>query len=42
VLNVADYGTPDSGITDGATQFGLINSVRNQERRLQLALNYKF
>jgi hypothetical protein len=42
VLNVADYGAPDSGITDGATQFGLINSVRNQERRLQLALNYKF
>jgi hypothetical protein len=42
VLNVADYGAPDSNITDGAGQFGLINSVRNQERRLQLALNYKF
>jgi Carboxypeptidase regulatory-like domain/TonB-dependent Receptor Plug Domain len=42
VLNVADYGAPDSGITDGAGQFGLINTVRNQERRLQLALNYKF
>ena len=42
VLNVADYSAPDSGITDGAGQFGLINGVRNQERRLQLALNYKF
>jgi hypothetical protein len=42
VLNVADYGAPDSNITDGPGQFGLINSVRNQERRLQLALNYKF
>jgi hypothetical protein len=42
VLNVADYAAPDSNITDGAGQFGLINSVRNQERRLQLALNYKF
>jgi hypothetical protein len=42
VLNVADYSAPDSNITDGPGQFGLINSVRNQERRLQLALNYKF
>lgn len=42
VLNVANYGAPDSGITDLTTPFGLINSVRNQERRLQLALTYKF
>jgi hypothetical protein len=42
VLNVADYGAPDSGIADGSGQFGLINSVRNQERRLQFALIYKF
>ena len=42
VLNVANYGAPDSGIADGSGQFGLINSVRNQERRLQFALNYKF
>ena len=42
VLNVADYGAPDSGISDGAGQFGLINTVRNQERRLQFALKYKF
>jgi Carboxypeptidase regulatory-like domain len=40
VLNVADYAAPDSNINDGT--FGLINAVRNQERRLQLALNYKF
>lgn len=40
LLNVADYGNPDNGIQD--SNFGLINSVRNQERRLQLSLNYKF
>jgi Carboxypeptidase regulatory-like domain len=43
VLNVADYGLPDSNINDAnINQFGLINSVRNQERRLQLALRYNF
>jgi hypothetical protein len=43
VFNVADYGAPDSSISDfSAGSFGLINSVRNEERRLQLALNYKF
>jgi hypothetical protein len=40
LLNVADYGNPDNGIQDG--NFGIISSVRNQERRLQLSLNYKF
>jgi len=40
LLNVADYGNPDSNINDG--NFGQISSVRNQERRLQLALNYSF
>jgi hypothetical protein len=43
VLNVANYGAPDSNINDVNTnQFGLINSVRNEERRLQLALHYNF
>jgi hypothetical protein len=42
VLNVADYGAPDSNIMDGTGQFGLISRVRNQERRLQVALIYKF
>jgi hypothetical protein len=40
ILNVADYGNPDSGIQD--SNFGVINSTRNQERRIQLSLNYKF
>ena len=40
ILNVADYGNPDNGIQDG--NFGRISNVRNQERRLQLSLNYKF
>ncbi len=40
LLNVADYGNPDNNIQD--SNFGVINSVRNQERRLQLSLNYKF
>ena len=40
VLNHSDLGNPDSGIEDG--NFGQINSVRNQERRLQLALSYHF
>ncbi len=40
LLNVADYGNPDNGIQD--SNFGVISSVRNQERRLQLSLNYKF
>jgi hypothetical protein len=40
ILNVADYGNPDNNIQDGT--FGLISNVRNQERRIQLSLNYKF
>ena len=40
ILNVADYGNPDGNIQDST--FGLVNSVRNQERRIQLSLNYKF
>jgi hypothetical protein len=40
LLNVADYGNPDNNIQD--SNFGVISSVRNQERRLQLSLNYKF
>jgi hypothetical protein len=40
ILNVADYGNPDNNIQDST--FGIISSVRNQERRIQLSLNYKF
>lgn len=40
ILNKADYGNPDNGIQD--SNFGQISSVRNQERRIQLSLNYKF
>ncbi len=40
ILNVADYGNPDNNIQDSS--FGRISSVRNQERRIQLSLNYKF
>jgi hypothetical protein len=40
LLNVADYANPDNGIQD--SNFGVISNVRNQERRMQLALNYKF
>ncbi|MBB5060966.1 hypothetical protein HDF16_005702 [Granulicella aggregans] len=40
LLNVADYGNPDANINDSS--FGLISTVRNQERRLQLALTYAF
>jgi hypothetical protein len=40
ILNKADYGNPDNNIHDST--FGLISNVRNQERRIQLSLNYKF
>jgi hypothetical protein len=40
ILNVADYGNPDNNIQD--SNFGVISNVRNQERRIQLSLNYKF
>ena len=40
ILNKADYANPDNNIQD--SNFGTINNVRNQERRIQLSLNYKF
>jgi hypothetical protein len=40
ILNVADYGNPDPNLQDST--FGRISNVRNQERRIQLSLNYKF
>jgi len=40
ILNKADYGNPDNNIQD--SNFGRISGVRNQERRIQLSLNYKF
>jgi hypothetical protein len=47
IMNKADYGNPDNNIQDFnvnplLNNFGRINSVRNQERRIQLSLNYKF
>jgi hypothetical protein len=47
ILNKADYGNPDNNIQDYNSDpllnnFGRINNVRNQERRIQLSLNYKF
>jgi hypothetical protein len=40
LLNVADYGNPNNNIQ--SSNFGVVNSVRNEERHLQLSLNYKF
>ncbi|MBB5055964.1 hypothetical protein HDF16_000633 [Granulicella aggregans] len=40
IMNVADYANPDNNIHD--TNFGVISNVRNQERHIQLSLNYKF
>jgi hypothetical protein len=40
ILNKADYGNPDNNIQ--SSTFGRISTVRNQERRIQLSLNYKF
>ena len=40
ILNIADYSNPDNNIQDG--NFGIVNNVRNQERHIQLSLNYKF
>ena len=40
LFNIANYGNPDSNIQDST--FGQINSVRGQERRIQLALHYNF
>jgi hypothetical protein len=40
VFNIASYGNPDNGITDGS--FGLISSVRSPARQIQLSLHYSF
>jgi hypothetical protein len=40
ILNKADYGNPTNSIS--SSTFGQISTVRNQERRIQLSLNYKF
>ena len=40
MLNIASYGTPDSGVTDSA--FGQITSTNSTERRIQLSLKYAF
>jgi hypothetical protein len=40
ILNVADYSNPNNNIQ--SSTFGQINNVRNQERRIQLSLKYKF
>ena len=39
-FNIASYGNPDSGITDGT--FGQINSTRSAPREIQLSLHYSF
>jgi hypothetical protein len=40
IFNIASYGIPDNGITDGS--FGLINNVRSPPRQIQLSLHYIF
>jgi hypothetical protein len=40
MLNIASYGTPDSGSTD--SNFGQITSTNSTERRIQLSLKYAF
>lgn len=41
MFNIASYGNPDNGITDGSS-FGHITSVRSPERQIQLGLHYSF
>jgi len=41
LFNIASYGNPDSGITDGKA-FGQITSVRSPVRQIQLSLHYSF
>jgi hypothetical protein len=41
MFNIASYGNPDNGITDGGS-FGQITSVRSPERQIQLGLHYSF
>lgn len=39
-FNIASYGNPDNGITDG--NFGQITDVRSQQRQIQFSLHYNF
>ncbi len=39
-LNIADFGTPDSGMTDG--NFGQITGTVSNSRSVQLSLKYDF
>jgi len=41
ILNTTSLGNPDSGINDG-NNFGLIQSSRSQERRIELSGHYHF
>jgi hypothetical protein len=40
IFNIASYGNPDNGVTDG--NFGQITSVRSPARQIQLGLHYSF
>ena len=40
IFNIASYGNPDNGITDGG--YGVINSTRSNSRQIQLSLHYAF
>jgi hypothetical protein len=40
LFNIASYGNPDNGVTDGS--FGLISGVRSPPRQIQLSLHYSF
>ena len=46
IFNIASYGNPDSGITDGPTNFGNISNqggvTRSNSRQIQLSLHYAF
>ena len=47
VFNIASYGNPDSGITDGVNNFGNISNqnpgaTRSNSRQIQLSLHYGF
>jgi hypothetical protein len=39
-FNIADYSTPDSGMTD--SNFGQITGTINNNRSVQLSLKYSF
>ena len=40
LFNIASYGNPDNGITDGS--FGVINYTRSPARSIQISLHYTF